>query len=341
MLRRASLNASQRQENRVSFTKRDQWTELQVKELPSGEHDYFERKSGRLFDNPAERNNLLDVLAKAASAFANSGGGHLVFGVDDNGGIDGVPRIFSGTTTTRDWLEQKLPDLLDYKLNDFRVHTVVPSEPSHTSGGRELIVIDIGDSALAPHQSRRHSAYYYRSAGRSVPAPHFYLELLRHRLTNAALEYHLSSIVIENAWKHADAVYLRFDALFEIKNVGRIAAYKWALVARTLHDLPDGRGDDFYFGGIPGSPGRGSGIRVDDTILPGVTLNETKTFGIRLRTQEEGPLREDITELFSRLSIGFQLATETSPGEVKQFGVADRIGVEDIIQFLRGKGLID
>ena len=60
------------------FAKQERWTEEEVNGLPAGEHDYFERKSGLLFENPADRSPLLDNLSKAISAFANSGGGHLV-----------------------------------------------------------------------------------------------------------------------------------------------------------------------------------------------------------------------------------------------------------------------
>jgi hypothetical protein len=222
-------NSLHRQEVDLSFAKREQWTEEQVKDLPSGEHDYFERKSGLLFNDAADRNNLFDTLGKAGSAFANSGGGHLVLGVTDAGAFDGVPRVMAGKTTTRDWLEQKLPDLLDYRLGDFRVHQVVPATQSAIPVGRELIVIDIGDSALAPHQSRRHQAYFYRSGGRSVPAPHFYLELLRQRLTNASLSFKLEGAEVKDAWQNEGSLILRIVLQFEIENIGRVAAYKWAL----------------------------------------------------------------------------------------------------------------
>ena len=122
----------------MNFAKKDGWTEADVVNLPPGEHDYFERKSGQLFDNPADRNNLYDTLAKQASAFANSGGGHLVLGVNDNCELDGVPSIISGTTTTRDWLEQKIPELLDYRLSDFRVHSVPRTERSAFPSDRDL-----------------------------------------------------------------------------------------------------------------------------------------------------------------------------------------------------------
>lgn len=126
-----------RQEAALSFVKQDQWTEEQIASLPAGEHDYFERKSGQLFDPRADTNKLYDALAKEACAFANSGGGHLLLGVCDDGTIDGVPPLF-GKTETREWLEQKIPDLLDYRLVDFRVHTVLSfsaiSHPSWTGG---------------------------------------------------------------------------------------------------------------------------------------------------------------------------------------------------------------
>jgi hypothetical protein len=89
MKRRTSENAAQRrlrllsvanafarqEQSEMTFVKRENWTEDQINELPSGEHDYFDRKSGNLFDAAADRNNLFDTLAKAASAFVNSGEG--------------------------------------------------------------------------------------------------------------------------------------------------------------------------------------------------------------------------------------------------------------------------
>lgn len=124
-----TINSLLRQEAELSFVKREQWTEEQVTGLPVGEHDYFDRKSGQLFDAPVDTNKLYNLLAKESCAFANSGGGHLILGVKDDGTIDGVPSLFSGKTPTREWLEQKLPDLLDYRLVDFRVHTVVHASP--------------------------------------------------------------------------------------------------------------------------------------------------------------------------------------------------------------------
>ena len=99
--------------------------------LPAGEHDYFDRKSGALLTSPT----FQEDLAKALSAFSNSGGGHLLLGVRDDGTFDGVPSPFRGRTPTREWLEQIVPNLLSYPLEDFRVHEVEPSSPSAIPAG--------------------------------------------------------------------------------------------------------------------------------------------------------------------------------------------------------------
>jgi Putative DNA-binding domain len=336
-VRASVVSALQRQEVRLSFVKKETWTEEDVASLPSGEHDYFERKSGRLFDDPSDRNALYETLAKQGSAFANSGGGHLVLGVNDDGGFDGVPSIVSGKTATRDWLEQKIPELLDYPLRDFRVHTVPRTERSTLPPGRELIVIDFGDSALAPHQSRKHTGYFYRSAGRSIPAPHFYLELLRQRLTNAALEFDVENAQIDKGWEHQGALYLRIEVQLLIQNVGRVAGYKWSLVPRAIDGFPEGRSEDYLFGAIPGASGRNTSVRIDDTILPGCACRDEHVFGVLLRpsSRTEDAVKSEVAAMLSKLKITYQLATETSPGEKKEVSVGERIQLNSAIQFLQ------
>jgi hypothetical protein len=47
----STVTAMQRQDPSMGAgPKRERWSEADVDELPAGEHDYFERKSGRLFE---------------------------------------------------------------------------------------------------------------------------------------------------------------------------------------------------------------------------------------------------------------------------------------------------
>lgn len=158
--------------------KKERWTEAELVALPAGEHDYFERKGGDLLTDSGYR----EKIAQALSAFANSGGGQLIIGVRDDLSIDGVPET-RGRTRTRDWIEQLIPNLLIYALQDFRVHEVERDPQSAIPVNRVVIVIEVGDSALAPHQSESNKVYYHRSGGRSEPAPHHYLKMLWSRET--------------------------------------------------------------------------------------------------------------------------------------------------------------
>jgi hypothetical protein len=69
---RSANEALARQRKELNLVKRESWTEADLGNLPEGEPDVFDRKSGQLFN---DRNNFLNSVAKALSAFANSGGG--------------------------------------------------------------------------------------------------------------------------------------------------------------------------------------------------------------------------------------------------------------------------
>lgn len=314
------VTAMLRQEKLLSGVKRERWTEADVLALPTGEHDYFDRKSGSLIGDPDFRKGM----AKIASALANSGGGHLVLGVKDDRSFDGVPLMYSAQTRTRDWLEQTIPRLLDYPLEDFRVHEVEPAMPSAIPSRRTLLVVDVGDSVLAPHQSAVTKTYYYRVAGRSEPAPHFYLETLRNRLTYPSLKPELVGVSVVTAYRHEAGVFVETKLQFRIMNVGRVAAYKWALVFDQLLSVASERMGDYKmaFREFPrGSRGRDSGIRIDDTILPGLWLSEDRDCGFLLRPasfDRSDVLAELETMLPREMGVGYRAVSEVSRGEARE-----------------------
>lgn len=337
---RWATTAIERQSVELNVVKRERWTEADVDALPAGEHDYFERKSGQLF---AESGELLGKLAKTVSAMANSGGGHIVLGVDDSGAPDGVPTM-QGSTSVRDWLEQKIPHLVVYPLADFRVHIVEPSALSRIPAGRQVIVIDIGDSTLAPHQcahgggDARKYVYYYRQAGRSEPAPHFYLELLRQRLVAPALTAELVALAPAKARRAEDGFFLATRLGFLVKNTGRVAAYKWQLQVTEMGGHPASRVADYRFCLADYPPGwsMDGGIRVDDTILPGCALREDKDLGLHLRpgSREYEAFRSEIETLLWPVTLGVRLATEVSPGQVEHVALRSVVNVQLLTEFV-------
>lgn len=209
----------------MSDIKKDLWTEDMILALPAGEHDFFDRKSGLLFKDSDFRRDL----AKALSAFANSGGGHVLLGVRDDGSVDGVPP-FEGRTSTRERIEQIIPHLLSHPLQDFRVHEVIPAAPSAIPPDRVVIVIDVGDSMFAPHQTNDTKDYYFRSGGHSIKAPHVYLEALRSR-------QRFPSQRVVRAW--FDSVVTPLIDLFEAARTSLVdEGLTWRPGDEGVHPLP-------------------------------------------------------------------------------------------------------
>lgn len=307
---------------------RESWSEAQVLALPDGEHNFFERKSGQLW---SDKGDLYKAIAKALSALANSGGGHLILGQQNNGVIDGVPER-EGRTSVREWLEQKIPTLVSYPLESFRIHLAVPDTPSQIPSSKALIVIDIGDSRLAPHQAAfppDAPQYYYRQGGKSVLAPHHYLEALRNRLTFAVVEPQLHSIEIRNSHIDTVSTYVVETVLvFKVKNISRIACYKWniglnisvcdtAIATEPLVDKESYSklGNDRI------------AIPTDQTILP--TQERTKHFLIGFRVDATQPIRDQVAQFLS-WTANYWAISEAYLGPEKQTKLSDVIELDDL-----------
>jgi hypothetical protein len=232
-------------------------------------------------------------------------------------------------------LEQKIPNLVAYPLSDFRVHVVEPSTASRIPNGTVVIVIDFGDSALAPHQcnhgggSAQKYTYYYRQAGHSTSAPHFYLELLRQRLVNPLLrvtEVSLSESGSSGSWSE---IHLSFRVTFHVENQSRVAAYKWQLNPLRMDGFAKGRGeDDLSF-----RRGSGAGIRIGDTaILPGCTFLDEFTWSVILRPLEPShpAFRDEIDCMLVPTTLEYRIATETSPGEEITISLGTQVDPSDL-----------
>lgn len=315
-----------------------EWTEADILALPPGEQREFDRKRADILSGADWR----ESLAKPLCAFANSGGGSLILGVADDGSLLGIdPK--KGSTSTKDWLEQVIPKLLSHPLEAFRVHEVLPSTPSSIPPGKILLVVEVADSALAPHQTTQGRIYYYREGSHSVPAPHFYLETLRNRLTGPALASSLVRATLLRALWHEGGLFAHIELTFYVRNVGRVAAYKWDVSWRVEFDVDDSRHDDFIVDPSrfpPWSGGRSSGIRIDDTILSGGVLSKEDEFGFILRpaSSSEADLRAELSLMsYEKIAISHGSVSEVSPSEEAPTPLHTVLPLEEFLKQLLAK----
>lgn len=201
-----------------------EWDENYIYNIPPGEHDWVEFKGNRLLDlnlPGVDANKVLDELSKQISAFSNSGGGVIVYGIKDlpvgrqrevdNGGISSNIK-----GSTKEWLEDVIPNLVELPLSKFNVYAILKrDENSRISENKCLIIIEIYDSEQAPHQARD-KRYYARVGGKSRPIGHKLVSDIfgRHKYPKMGLTFRFEKDDEERFW---------LLKLF-CKNTGRIYA---------------------------------------------------------------------------------------------------------------------
>ena len=100
-----------------------------------------------------------------------------------------------------------------------------------------------------------------------------------------------------------------------VENVGRVAAYKWQLQRRGPHNLAADRPNAYVFNAsrLP-IPDPQSGIRADDTILPGGSMEERLPFTISLPAHMAGApdvIQPELSHLLKDVELEYRVATET------------------------------
>src|ERR1035437_7192926 len=118
-----------------------------------------------------------DEIAKDVSAFANSDGGVLVYGVEEDKASHFPVRIDEGvddSVCSTEWIENIVTSGISPKVNDVRIL------PLPVSPGRSLYVISVAKSFRGPHQASD-KRFYKRHNFKSEPMEEYEINDVRNR----------------------------------------------------------------------------------------------------------------------------------------------------------------
>ena len=129
-------------------------------------------------------NKARDELCKDVSAFANSAGGQIIYGIEER---DRKPvKVDQGSDVTREWIEQVIDSNVQPRIEGLLI-TPVP-----VGNGRHAYVLTIPQaSGRAPHQAPDHK-YYKRQNFQSVPMEDYEIRDAFRRATTPDLYVELS-----------------------------------------------------------------------------------------------------------------------------------------------------
>jgi hypothetical protein len=139
--------------------------------FPAAEDDAFEFKR-----SATPHNELKKKLDRAASGFANAGGGCFIYGIDGNGDPDGGIDPTVGRQDLRDWLDQivaRVTPPVSYEIQQYD-----DAEGRGTiDPGKVIAAVSIHPSDTGPHQASDNK-YYIRAGAHTLPAGHYLVEAL-------------------------------------------------------------------------------------------------------------------------------------------------------------------
>lgn len=166
------------------------WTEEDMLSLiASGEKESI-TLDYKSCDALAQSDGKKNELSKDASAFANSAGGTLLYGMIEDGHVPvRIDGGFDRTVITKEWIEQVINSRIQRRIDGVRINQI---ELPKSAPGRVAYAVHVPQSARAPHQAGD-KRFYKRFNFESVPMEEYEIRDVARRLESPDLEISFSA----------------------------------------------------------------------------------------------------------------------------------------------------
>jgi hypothetical protein len=201
-----------------------EWTQKRLEELIANgaeESVYLDFKAA-----PALSPDKKKDICKDVSAFANSDGGVLIYGIEERENKAFSFSFVDGNAVTKEWLDQVIKDGIQRRIDGIRIHPVrIDSDM-----GKTVYVVEVLVSPLAPHITTKDNKFYKRFNFHSVAMEEYEVRNTYNRKQDIKLE--VGEVRVGRNTSDKSTLKARsfiYTVTINLSNVGRVLAKDYRL----------------------------------------------------------------------------------------------------------------
>ncbi len=161
---------------------KNEWTEAYIQSLIENQVEENLNLDYKACDALGKTERKKNEISKDISAFANSDGGIIIYGVvegkDDTKHLPvSIDSGFDPAQISKEWLEQVINSRIQRRISGIKIY---PVELVQSNPGKYIYVVEIPQSKQAPHQAAD-KRYYKRFNFESVPMEDYEIRDITHR----------------------------------------------------------------------------------------------------------------------------------------------------------------
>ena len=210
----------------MDFFNKTEYTENDLRyliETQAEESTYLDFKAAGALEKTNEKRA---EIAKDVSAFANSDGGIIVYGITEENHVASNFSFIDGNEYTKEWLERTINDgiqrhILGIQISPIRVNGDIK---------QTVYVVKIPRSTNAPHMCVKRHNYYRRYNFESVPMEEYEIRELYNRTSIPKLGI-IECFLGKIPNKLGNQESTRFSFMVMIDNYGRVLSHDYKLIS--------------------------------------------------------------------------------------------------------------
>ena len=167
-----------------NFFERENYHQSDIEELFENEVEESLNLEFKRAGSLSKKNSSKKEIGKDISAFANSDGGIIIYGIAEENHIAKRPSFIDGNEFTKEWLEQIINTNIQRRITDLRIFPIRFGEEIKQT----IYVVKIPSSKHAPHMCSRDNRFYRRYEFESIPMYEYEVRNLYNRKDKTDLE---------------------------------------------------------------------------------------------------------------------------------------------------------